>query len=243
MKRIHLEEFSVEGGRLILRGATCHRARNVLRVRPGEALVGSDGRGTEYALTVEEVNPEQVTGRIDRITKMKGESPLQITLAQAVSRPSRMDLVVQKATELGVGRIVPLLAEHSVSKLRPEQSGARRQRWEKIAAEAVAQCRRAAAPVIAPPVMLEDFLRQAAAPLRLLLHHGPGTVTFADLPALNPGAVEVIVGPEGGWSFHELESCRLAGFVAVSLGPRVLRTETAGLVALALLQQRWGDLA
>ncbi len=243
MKRIHLEEFVVEGNRLIILGDSCHRVRNVLRVRPGETLLGSDACGAHYALTVEEVLADRVISRIDRIDRGVGESPLAVTLAQAVPRFSRLDLVIQKATELGVARIVPLLAERNVARPKPGPEGGRRLRWEKIAAEAVTQCRRTTAPIISPPQSLDDFLRAAGAPLRLLLHHGPGVATFAALPPQSPGQVEVIVGPEGGWSPREVEMCRAADFIPVALGPRVLRTETAGLVILALLQQRWGDLA
>jgi 16S rRNA (uracil1498-N3)-methyltransferase len=240
MKRINLEGWAIEGDSLTLRGEPFHRLKRVLRVREGETVTGTDGRGSTCAITITAVGPDLIEGKITSRTLDAGESPLAVTLAQVIPRQSRLDLVVQKATELGVRRIVPLLAARSVA--RPGEGTERLRRWEKIAAEAVAQCRRARRPEISAPLGLADFLKGCAAPCRLLLQGGPGSVGLAELAADPPGGVELIVGPEGGFEEGEIAACRDAGFITVSLGPRILRTETAGLVALAVLQHRWGDL-
>lgn len=242
MKRISLDEWVAEGDGLILIGETGHRARNVLRVRKGESIIGTDGRGTEYVLNVTAVLPDRIEVQIVGQVRNIGESPLRVTLAQVVPRFSRMDFVVQKATELGVDRIVPLVSERSVARPESVSTGGKVDRWDKIASQAVAQCRRTVKPVISGPVSLDEFLSEKRAQISLLLHYGTETAGLSKLEVTKPDSVEIVSGPEGGFSGEEMAKCKNAGFVAVSLGPRVLRAETAGLVALAIVQHRWGDI-
>jgi 16S rRNA (uracil1498-N3)-methyltransferase len=243
MKRISLVEWQVHGERMTLLGPTFHRARNVLRVKKGEWIAATDGQGAEYTISITGLHHDRIEGKIIKTSRGVGESPLQVILAQVIPRGSRMDFVVQKATELGVEGIVPLLASRSVARPSDESAVVRRlERWEKIALEAVAQCRRTRKPVIAQPLTLEAYLEEAAGPLKLLLHQGRGARTVTDIAVDPPGRVEVIAGPEGGFGSEETEACLAAGFMPVSLGPRILRAETAGVAALALLQYRWGDM-
>jgi len=242
MKRISLEEWQIKGENIILLGPTSHRARNVLRVRKGEWIAAADGRGTEYTISITSVLFDRIEGKVIKTSRGVGESPLPVILAQVIPKASRMDLVVQKATELGVESIVPLLASRSVARPSKASARVRMARWEKIALEAVAQCRRTRKPIISQPISLEDYLEEARGPLKLLLHHGRGARFLTELDVDSPTRVEVIAGPEGGFEPGETKACLEAGFTPVTLGPRVLRAETAGIAALALLQYRWGDM-
>jgi 16S rRNA (uracil1498-N3)-methyltransferase len=168
------------------------------------------------------------------------ESPLRLTLAQGVSRGERMDLVVQKATELGVTGLIPVLTERSVVKLTAQQSDRKVNHWRAIAIAACEQCGRNRLPALAAPVALREFLKGDAGPDARLLLSPTGTVALLDLP--RSSAITVLIGPEGGLTDEEEQSATSAGFTAVRLGPRVLRTETAAIAALALLQRQFGDI-
>jgi 16S rRNA (uracil1498-N3)-methyltransferase len=151
-----------------------------------------------------------------------------------------MDFIVQKATELGVRRLVPVLSQRSVVRLDAEQSESKATHWRAVAVNACEQCGRTKLPVIDTPVPLVNYLGgAAAAPRRLVLDPD---IEPSDMPERIEGSVEIAIGPEGGFADEELEAFRLAGFVGVRLGPRILRTETAAIAALTWLQTRYGDM-
>lgn len=221
-------------------GAAAHVAR-VLRLTAGEEVVLFDGLGQESTARITVVRGAAVTVDATAPMTVDRESPLRLTLVQGVSRGERMDLVMQKATELGVACIVPVLTERSVVKLDASQAAKRLQHWQGVVAAACEQSGRAWLPAVLPPQPLLKWLGQPAVAdeARFLLH--PGSTTRArDLPALR--AATLLIGPEGGLAPQEREAALLAGFQDLSLGPRVLRTETAALAALAALQAVAGDL-
>jgi len=170
------------------------------------------------------------------------ESPLDVTLLQCVPRGDRMDLIVQKATELGVRRIVPLLSQHSVVRLGPEQAESRAAHWRAVAVSACEQCGRNRVPVIETALPLLHVLGAAPAGAALRLVLEPDSAQEAPLTPAPGGPVEVAIGPEGGFSPGELDAFAVAGFRRLGLGPRILRTETAAIAALVYLQSRHGDL-
>jgi 16S rRNA (uracil1498-N3)-methyltransferase len=175
--------------------------------------------------------------------EVERESPLGLTLVQALQSGEKMDLTVQKAVELGAGRIAPVLARRSVVRLRGERAEKRVMHWRAVAASACEQCGRNRVPEVAALCDLEPWLErppERAGSLRLMLEAEAGVALDA-LQGPGAGAVELLVGAEGGLAPEERELARKAGFVAVRLGPRVLRTETAGLAALAAIQCLWGD--
>lgn len=221
--------------------AAGHIAR-VLRLKSGDPLLLFDGRGGEYAARIEALRKGAVLVEVGERTEVERESPLALTLAQGISRGERMDWVVQKATELGVMRIVPVLTERSVVKLDSRQSQRKVQHWQGIAIAACEQSGRIRVPDVDPPVGLQDFLSQSreASAVRLLLSPS-GRLRIADLSKPD-GGMTVLIGPEGGLAEPEQRAALEAGFMAVGLGPRVLRTETAAVAALALLQHQFGDL-
>jgi 16S rRNA (uracil1498-N3)-methyltransferase len=228
------------GMRVTLQGSAAGHLTRVLRLRVGEALTVFNGAGGEYAASIEHAHAGRVAVAIGELRAIERESPLTLTLAQGVSRGERMDLVVQKATELGASGLAPVLAERSVVRLTAQQAERRLNHWRAIAIAACEQSGRNRLPAIASPVPLKDFLRTSDGSMRLVLSPA-ATATLADLPRL-VSAVTVLIGPEGGLAEAEQEAAVAAGFKPVRLGPRVLRTETAAIAALTLLQREFGDL-
>lgn len=222
--------------------AARHAAR-VLRLRSGDDLTLFDGRGGEYAARIAQVERDRVRVDVLAWDARECESPLALTLVQALQAGEKMDLTVQKAVELGVGRIVPVLARRSVVRLDGARAARRVEHWRGVAASACEQCGRNRVPEVAELQGLERWLAQPApaGALRLMLAPGAGhtLATLAPPPAGSP--IELLIGSEGGLAPEEMHAAAQAGFVAVRLGPRVLRTETAGLAALAAIHARWGD--
>ncbi len=233
------------GSGLELDAERSHYVSRVLRARPGDDLVLFDGRGGEHAATVAGIAKQAVTVTVGAAREGLPEPPLDIHLLQGLSRGERMDWVVQKATELGVARVTPVLTEFSVVQLDGERAARRAAHWTKIAQAACEQCGRNRVPAIAAPRALADVLADVPA------SEPSGTRILLDPAARQPlasgaprdGRVLLLIGPEGGLSAGERARAEAAGFTARALGPRVLRTETAALAGLAVLQACWGDLA
>jgi len=240
LTRVYVDAPLASGMRVTLQGSAAGHLTRVLRLRVGEALSVFNGAGGEYAASIEHAHAGRVAVAIGELRAIERESPLTLTLAQGVSRGERMDLVVQKATELGASGLAPVLAERSVVRLTAQQAERRLNHWRAIAIAACEQSGRNRLPAIASPVPLRDFLRTSDGSMRLLLSPA-ATATLADLPRL-VSAVTVLIGPEGGLAEAEQEAAVAAGFRPVRLGPRVLRTETAAIAALTLLQREFGDL-
>jgi 16S rRNA (uracil1498-N3)-methyltransferase len=242
LRRVHVAAPLEAGRRERLAGDAANHIARVLRLGAGDVLTLFDGGGGEYGALIEEVRRDFVTVRVGQWRAVERESPLALTLAQGVARAERMDWVVQKATELGVRRICPILSERAVVRLDARQSEHKRLHWQAIAVAACEQSGRDRIPAIELPAALGDFLRGAdPRSLRVLLSPSAG-VRIADLPPPQAGLI-VLIGPEGGLAEAEQGAALAAGFLAVRLGPRVLRTETAALAALTLLQHRFGDVS
>ncbi len=220
-------------------GPAGHVAR-VLRMAAGDALVLFDGCGGEFPATLLQCDRRAVTVELAAKREREVESPLPVHLGIAVSRGERMDWVVQKATELGVAAITPLFTARTEVKLRGERAAKKLQHWGQVAISACEQCGRNRLPVIGELCELDRWLQDAVAECRLVLHHRAGPSALAGAA---PASVALLVGPEGGLSEAEIELAEHRGFQSLALGPRVLRTETAPLAALAILQARWGDMA
>src|SRR5712671_945093 len=240
LTRVYVDAPLASGMRVTLQGSAAGHLTRVLRLRVGEALTVFNGAGGEYAASIEHAHAGRVAVAIGELRAIERESPLTLTLAQGVSRGERMDLVVQKATELGASGLAPVLAERSVVRLTAQQAERRLNHWRAIAIAACEQSGRNRLPAIAPPVPLKDFLRTSDGSMRLLLSPA-APATLADLPRL-VSAITVLIGPEGGLAEAEQEAAVAAGFKPVRVGPRVLRTETAAIAALTLLQREFGDL-
>jgi 16S rRNA (uracil1498-N3)-methyltransferase len=237
--RFYCREALAPGARIDLPEPVARHAVRVLRLPEGSAVTLFDGRGGEYPARIEHIGRDRVAVSLGAWIERECESPLAVTLVQAVQAADKMDYTLQKAVELGVTAIVPVESRRSVVRLAGERAGRRVAHWQGVVAAACEQCGRNRVPTVAPVEALERWLaRPAPDALRLML--APGAATT--LPALPPaGEVQLLIGAEGGLDPREMEAAESVGFVAARLGPRVLRTETAGLAALAALQTLWGD--
>ena len=206
----------------------------VLRLAPGDRLCVFDDAGREHEVVLEHVTAREATGRVVATSDASRESPLDLVLMPALVKHDRMDWVVEKATELGVARIAPVVTRFSVAR------GDHHERWRRIATAAAKQCGRTRIPAVDAARPLDVALRADWPGLRLVAWEEEQAAKLADLPAKTSAAV-MLIGPEGGLDAAEVDAARAAGFTTVSLGRRVLRADTAALVAIALCQQRWGD--
>ena len=240
--RLHLPGPLVPGARAALDREQSHYAGRVLRLRTGDALEVFDGAGTRHAATVEDADPRRFAVVIGARLPSATESPFEVVLAQCLSAAEKMDWTIEKAVELGVSAIVPLQSRRSVVRLDEDRARRRAEHWQRLVVAACMQCGRDRIPELAPVRSLEAWLAQgpAGAP-RLVLAPG-ADLTIGGVPAPGAGPAIVLVGPESGFADEELALAQAAGFTPVSMGPRILRTETAGLAALAVLQARFGDL-
>lgn len=239
--RIHVEVPLEAATELALPEAAATHLIRVLRLREGDTCVLFNGDGVDWTATITAIGKRDVRVRPGEAVHVDRESPLPIVLIQGVARGEKMDLVLQKATELGVTGIVPVLSQRSEVKLDESRAAKRLAHWRSVVASACEQSGRARVPQVCPPTTLHaalDGLQDGGT--RLWLDPG-GAATFNSLAPDPTQAVRLAVGPEGGWSPLDRDQLEAAGFVGLRLGPRILRTETAGLAAIAALQARFGD--
>lgn len=213
----------------------------VMRLGVGEHCVLFNGDGHDYSAELVEVGKRNARVQINAAQALDNESPLRITLLQGIARGEKMDLILQKSTELGVAAIVPVNSERSEVRLDGERAAKRVAHWNSVVASACGQSGRAVIPPVAAPAGLAQACAALPADSLRLCLDPRGQWTLATLPAVGSGGVVVAIGPEGGWSPRDLDILGQAGFAGLQLGPRVLRTETAGLATLAALQTRLGD--
>ena len=241
LNRVYTERPIADGAELTLPEAAAYHVARVLRLRAGAPLVLFDGSGADFRGEIVAVEGDRVRVRVGERAAGLRESPLAITLVQAVSRGERMDWTLQKATELGVTCIQPVLSARSVVRLDEQQAARKLRHWQAIVAGACEQSGRSVLPEVREPLDLSRFLAEAPRGGQRLVLSPNGPASLAGL-ATTATRVELLIGPEGGLDDAELDAAARAGFAPVRLGPRVLRTETAGIVALAVLQALWGDL-
>jgi 16S rRNA (uracil1498-N3)-methyltransferase len=259
MRRFTIEPDRIADGRVTFDRDESRHLSRVLRLRPGDTVIAADGAGHDYTVRVETVG-DVATGTVLGVAPRGVESPLHVTLVQSVPKGDKMERIVRAATELGVARVVPVLTERTITSLEPGRWRERARRWQRVAKEAAKQCGRAVTPPVDVPRPLADFLAlEEPADLRLCFWEGAattpgkgggqagllGTTLAANLPASLPwGArVHLLVGPEGGLGRDEVDAARARGWAVVGVGPRILRTETAGPAILAILQNKFGDMS
>ncbi len=240
--RLFSPEALVPDSEMWLTGEQANYVTGVLRLKTNHKLVIFDGKGGQFLAVIKEFTKDRVLLHLGCRHALEIESPLAVHLVQGISRGGRMDVVVRNATELGVCRIIPVITEFSVVKLDAERAAKRHQHWLKVSRSACEQCGRNTLPQIDMPQGLDSWLAgcPCAGATRIMLDPG-SSESISALPAPDK-IVELLVGAEGGFSDTEYGLCKQAGFTAVSLGPRILRTETAALAAIAVLQALWGDL-
>ena len=242
LTRLFCDQRLSTGATLRLDGDRARYVGRVLRLRPGDRLNVFNGDDGEFAAQLQKATKSAAELLVGEPVDTATESALKLHLVQGVSRGERMDFVVQKATELGVKRITPVLTEYGMVKLDEKRAAKRRDHWQGVAQSACEQSGRTRPPLIDAPVTLNAWfgMRPRETDTDLILRPGAAT----PLASINAPTTKVclLIGPEGGFSYQEYDDAELAGFTAVSLGPRVLRTETAALAAVTVAQSLWGDL-
>lgn len=238
--RIYTDSPLSEGVTTELDANAAQHVGRVLRMQPGQELRLFNGDGQDYPATITVSGKKQVAVEVGTPEPNATESPLEIVLGQTLSKGDRMDYAVQKAVEMGVTRIVPLTTERCDVKLKGDREDKRLRHWQSVAVSAAEQCGRARVPEILPVMTVTQWLEHSRdCDARLVLHHR----TEKSLDTLDrPGRVALMIGPEGGLSADEIAQAEQDGFLPVALGPRVLRTETAPVAAMALCQWLWGDV-
>lgn len=241
--RCHVPVALAVGARVVLPEGAANHLTRVLRLRQGDSCILFNGDGCDYGAALVATGKRESVVEITSAAEVHNESPLHVTLVQGIARGEKMDLILQKATELGVAAFVPVMAERTEVKLDAERAAKRLAHWSSVLSSACEQSGRARLPRLAPAMPLADALSalERAGLLLTLDPQGESSIGSLDAPA--GGRVAIAIGPEGGWSPRDREQLRAAGLRGLRLGPRVLRTETAGLAAIAALQARFGDLA
>jgi 16S rRNA (uracil1498-N3)-methyltransferase len=240
--RLYIDNDLASGIELAVSGDKARYLGKVLRLRVGDEISVFNGKVLEHTATLARIARNEVILEIGDEIETETESSLKVHLVQGISRGERMDFVVQKATELGVKRITPVLTEYGVVKLAADRAAKRQDHWQKVAISACEQSGRIRPPLVEVPITLNAWFGQRtdATDRDLILQPGAKTpLTSIDAPQTK---VCLLIGPEGGFSQTEYEDAAVSGFEAVSIGPRVLRTETAAVAAITVVQASWGDL-
>ena len=212
---------------------------HVLRLNTGDSITLFNGTGNDFDATLQEIGKRHAECHITAQRQPENESPLAITLVQAISSGERMDFTLQKSVELGVHAIQPIISERCVVRLSGERAEKRVQRWQDIVIAACEQSGRSIVPTVLPIVSFTDYLRQMPPELHLMMSLRRATTLRGIAPA--PQTLRLMIGPEGGWTPAEEQAALAAGVQTITLGKRVLRTETAAMAAMAAMQVLWGD--
>lgn len=241
MPRFYCPQPLAAGAIVDLPEAVAHHV-HVVRMQPGDAMTLFDGRGGQYLASLLEVGKKRASARVGEHDAVEAELPFSITLAQGLPEGSKMDWIIEKAVELGVAALQPLAAQRSVVRLSNERAEKRHAHWQGVIVAASEQCGRNRLAQLAPVTDFNRFIALPAAGPRILFSPRAAQSLAGWARQAGPQAVTLMVGPEGGFSEQEEQAALDAGALSLSLGPRVLRTETAGLAALAALAALWGGL-
>jgi len=245
LPRFFVAPEQVQGDNIIVTGPEAHHITRVLRLGAGDIITLLDGRGNLYECRIHQKEGNSVICRVLRREQAGGEPPLRVVLVQGIAKGERMDVVIQKGTELGAAAFWPVHCRRSVVRLDVKKGAARLERWQRIAAEAAKQCRRARVPEVMEPLDFATAL-DLLPPTALVLvpwEEAAGRTLKEEMHSgSRPDEVYVIIGPEGGLERTEVEAACRRGGVPVTLGPRILRTETAGPAAITMILYHWGDL-
>lgn len=239
-RRNYIPDHITEGDEYQLPADVAHHVANVLRIKSGQTITLFNGQGGEYEAEILNMEKKRVTVLIRKHLDIERESPLLITLAQGISRGQKMDYTIQKAVELGCHRIVPVLNERSLSRLDEDRKQKKHAHWSKIIQSACEQCGRNTLPILEAAIALEDWLQQESSGMKLVLD--PDADTTLSSQDVGDQNLTLLIGSEAGLDTTEIQMAVDSGFRRVNLGSRILRTETAAVVALGISQALWGDV-
>jgi len=246
MAKFFIRRSQLVADTVTITGPDVQHISKVLRLRPGEMIQLADGCGSEYRAEITALGPDQVTALVRQRSQIGNEPPLAVYLFQGLPKGEKFDLIIQKCTEIGISKIFPVAADRSIVQLSREKEAKRRERWQRIATEAAKQSGRGAVPEVMPLAGLAEAFALLPPNCQVVMPwEGEAAANGLKkiLPRLNQAdPLVLLIGPEGGFSPTEVTWARERGAHTISLGPRILRTETAGLVALSLILYALGDL-
>ena len=238
--RYFLPPQNLQNDHVEIDGSACHHLRNVLRVKTGETITLLDGKGLCCEVIIEQISKSKLLAKVIRRWREEDKT-VPVTIIQALPKGDKIELVLQKGTELGVRCFQPMTSAHAIPQFDSDRFSKREDRWRRIVSEAARQCRSAVLPEIKPIQPLSKILTEQTPDLKLALWENSAVPLSSILPTQKPEGVRILVGPEGGFTEHEINAITAAGFQNVHLGPRILRTETAGLAVTPILQYLYGD--
>ena len=245
MPRFFVDPSQVEGDRIIIRGGDVNHIRNVLRMRTADGLSVSDGQGRDYYCHIEQMDPEKICLRIDNSWDSYVELPVRLTLFQGIPKGDKMELIIQKAVELGAYRVVPVYTERTVVRLDPKKEEKKRKRWQMISESAAKQAGRGRVPQVGPAMTWQEALELSRGMDGCLIPYerAKGMNVSRETIRSMKGceSLAVFIGPEGGFSEKEIGMAMEAGAKPITLGKRILRTETAGLAILSILMYEFEE--
>ena len=258
MARFFVEPQNVREDRVVITGEDVRHITRVLRLARGDRITVTTGLCTDYLVEITAASKDEVVGRVVEVTGVNRDPELKVIMVQGLPKGDKMDLIVQKSTELGVAAIIPVETRRAVVRLEGAKAGQRVERWQRIALEAAKQCRRGRIPEVLPVASWSSALEAVpGGALAVVPWEGEGELSLKrvlqgtgtpnrDMHGTGapgkPREVWIFIGPEGGLDPEEIEAARERGIIPVTLGPRILRTETAGLAVLAMILYQWGDL-
>lgn len=245
MAHFFVSPEQIQGRQVIITGPDVKHINRVLRLNVGDRITIADGSGKIYNAQIVKTGRNEVNCLLSGESMLDPEPDLKVTLVQGIPKGDKMDGIIQKSVELGVARIIPLLSERVVVHLKKDKAFRRQERWQRISLEAAKQCRRAVVPVVGEPINFRGVFEQVqkGVPALMLWEEEKKLALKTVLKGLfSPKAIFVFIGPEGGFSLDEVKAARENGVVTVSLGPRVLRTETAGPACLSIILYEFGFL-
>lgn len=245
MSRFFVSKENISADKIIITGEDVAHIKKVLRLDCGDTLTLCDGAGADYLVRLEKLEAGSITAAIENVEKSRTEPPISVTLYQGLPKADKMELIIQKCVELGISRIVPVITERTVVRLAsPKDIENKLSRWQRISMEAAKQCNRGIIPQIGKPCNLAEALKEASLAQISVIPYENETKTGLKT-VLNRKDVKtaaIVIGPEGGFTEGEVTLAAACGVTSVSLGPRILRTETAGFAVLSVLMYELGDI-
>lgn len=245
MNKFFVDSENVQENRIIITGDDVNHITKVLRLRKGEKIQISDGRGREYICLIEETGKKEIISIIEEVFDNCTESTLNITLFQGLPKSQKMEFIIQKCVEIGVKAVQPVITERVVVKTDNRDLSGKLERWQRISEEAAKQSDRGIIPKVLPPITFKEALEQLKAmDLAVVPYERENSLGLRDAlsHSNNPTDIGILIGPEGGFEEYEIEQCSGRGVKSVTLGPRILRTETAGIVASTIILYQLGDM-
>ena len=243
MRRFFIKQSKITSTKIFITGSDAAHIKKVLRMEPGDRIWLFDGRGFEYEAMIENLLVGSIEVSITKRFLSASESPVQIIVAQALLKDKKMDILARQLTEIGITKLIPFTAIRSVSRPDKKRLSARRKRWKKIAIEALKQCGRGHVTEIGETITFNDAIKiDDGCDLKIVFWENESKPISDAIQHRHYRKILAVLGPEGGFSEKEIEDARVCGFVTASLGPRILRAETAAIAACTILQYLFGDM-